>query len=62
MSLELTIVMLVASWLAVATAMLWGVMRVSRRHHSHTVTPPAPPRVKPERQSRVRPVTVHRAV
>lgn len=38
MSLELTIVMLVASWLAVATAMLWGVMRVSRRHHPHTVT------------------------
>ncbi|NAO26804.1 hypothetical protein EWW49_08415 [Pseudomonas syringae] len=33
MSLELTIVMLIASWLAVASAMLWGVMRVSRRHH-----------------------------
>ncbi|MCF5651929.1 hypothetical protein GIV49_20530 [Pseudomonas syringae] len=33
MSLELTIVMLIASWLAVASAMLWGVMRVSRRRH-----------------------------
>ncbi|WP_188056955.1 hypothetical protein [Pseudomonas syringae] len=33
MSLELTIVMLIASWLAVASAMLWGVMRISRRHH-----------------------------
>ncbi|GFZ72971.1 hypothetical protein PSE10C_37130 [Pseudomonas amygdali pv. eriobotryae] len=33
MSLELTIVMLLASWLAVASAMLWGVMRISRRHH-----------------------------
>ncbi len=29
MSLELTIVMLTASWLAVSSAMLWGVMRVS---------------------------------
>ncbi|KPB30757.1 Uncharacterized protein AC518_2399 [Pseudomonas syringae pv. syringae] len=25
--------MLIASWLAVASAMLWGVMRISRRHH-----------------------------
>ncbi len=33
MSLEMTIVMLIAAWLAVATAMLWGVMRISRRHH-----------------------------
>ncbi|KAA8714959.1 hypothetical protein [Pseudomonas cannabina] len=33
MSLELTIVMLTASWLAVSSAMLWGVMRVSRRRH-----------------------------
>ncbi|MCF4998213.1 hypothetical protein GIW70_17340 [Pseudomonas syringae] len=33
MSLTLTIVMLIAGWLAVATAMLWGVLRISRRHH-----------------------------
>ncbi|MCD5994509.1 hypothetical protein KDX38_12975 [Pseudomonas sp. CDFA 602] len=38
MSLELTIVMLIASWLAVATAMLWGVLRISRRHHPRSVT------------------------
>ncbi|KPW60266.1 Uncharacterized protein ALO80_01602 [Pseudomonas caricapapayae] len=37
MSLELTIVMLIASWLAVASAMLWGVMRISRRHHQPRV-------------------------
>jgi ABC-type nickel/cobalt efflux system permease component RcnA len=35
MSLEMTIVMLIAAWLAVAAAMLWGVMRISRRHHHH---------------------------
>ena len=33
MSLGMTIVMLIAGWMAVACAMLWGVMRVSRRHH-----------------------------
>jgi len=34
MSLGMTIVMLIAAWLAVAAAMLWGVMRISRRHHA----------------------------
>lgn len=29
----MTIVMLIAGWLAVALAMLWGVLRISRRHH-----------------------------
>ncbi|EJL98617.1 hypothetical protein PMI23_01524 [Pseudomonas sp. GM24] len=40
MSLTMTIVMLIAGWLAVATAMLWGVLRISRRHH-HPVEPAA---------------------
>lgn len=40
MSLEMTIVMLIAAWLAVACAMLWGVMRIARRHH-HPVRPAA---------------------
>ncbi len=35
MSLTMTIVMLIAGWLAVATAMLWGVLRITRRHHHH---------------------------
>ncbi|UHC82156.1 hypothetical protein LS633_27875 [Pseudomonas sp. NIBR-H-19] len=35
MSLTMTIVMLIAGWLAVATAMLWGVLRIARRHHHH---------------------------
>jgi len=41
MNLEMTIVMLIAAWLAVAGAMLWGVMRISRRHHPHYRTPPS---------------------
>jgi len=41
MSLGMTIVMLIAAWMAVATAMLWGVMRISRRHH-HRETGIAP--------------------
>ncbi|WP_256591032.1 MULTISPECIES: hypothetical protein [unclassified Pseudomonas] len=42
MSLALTIVMLISGWLAVATAMLWGVLRITRRHH-HLPVPPAAP-------------------
>jgi hypothetical protein len=41
MSLTMTIVMLIAGWLAVAAAMLWGVLRISRRHHHHSVQPTA---------------------
>lgn len=45
MGLGMIIVMLVVGWLAVAGAMLWGVLRISRRHHPHhqsTAVPPAP--------------------
>ncbi|WP_457970092.1 hypothetical protein M1D68_09265 [Pseudomonas sp. R4-84] len=38
MSLMTTILMLVFGWLSVAAAMLWGVLRIARRHH------PAPTR------------------
>ncbi|MEB0008170.1 hypothetical protein QN375_10815 [Pseudomonas sp. MH9.2] len=34
---EITIAMLIAAWLAVAAAMLWGVMRISRRHHHREI-------------------------
>ncbi|AHZ68362.1 hypothetical protein C1X35_10060 [Pseudomonas sp. FW306-1C-G01A] len=37
MSLTMTIVMLISGWLAVAAAMLWGVLRITRRHHHHPV-------------------------
>lgn len=40
MSLTTTILMLVFGWLSVAMAMLWGVLRITRRHHH---VPPAQP-------------------
>ena len=56
MSLTMTIVMLIAGWLAVATAMLWGVLRISRRHHHHPAQ--RAPAEKSEKQ-RGRHVTAH---
>jgi hypothetical protein len=56
MSLTMTIVMLVFGWLAVAAAMLWGVLRISRRHHHHSVQ--SAPVAKTD-QSTNRPATAH---
>jgi hypothetical protein len=42
MSLATTIFMLVCGWLTVAAAMLWGVLRITRRHHHPHVTPTKP--------------------
>jgi hypothetical protein len=47
MSLTTTILMLVFGWLSVATAMLWGVLRITRRHHH--VPPRAEKTAKPAR-------------
>ncbi|MGY2224527.1 hypothetical protein ACW9IK_17700 [Pseudomonas gingeri] len=33
MSLIVTVALLILGWLAVAAAMLWGILRISRRHH-----------------------------
>ncbi|WP_296249782.1 hypothetical protein [Pseudomonas sp. UBA4194] len=52
MSLALIIFMLVTAWLAVAAAMLWGVLRIARRHQHH------PPRLEAEKPIE-RPTTVH---
>ena len=41
MSLTMAIVMMVGAWILVAAAMLWGVMRIARRHQH----PAPPPRV-----------------
>ena len=46
MSLTMTIVMLIGGWLAVAAAMLWGVLRITRRHHHHPAH--SEPVVKPD--------------
>lgn len=43
MSLGMIIVMLVLGWFAVAGAMLWGVLRISRRHHPHHQSSAVPP-------------------
>lgn len=40
MSLTMTIVMLISGWLAVAAAMLWGVLRITRRHHHPALSAP----------------------
>ena len=36
----LTIFLLIAGWLAVAGAMLWGLMRISRHHHPQVQAKP----------------------
>lgn len=54
MSLTMTIVMLIAGWLAVATAMLWGVLRIARRHHPVQTAP-----VDKVDKHRVRHATAH---
>ena len=56
MSLTMTIVMLISGWLAVAAAMLWGVLRITRRHHHHPVQ--SAPVAKTD-QPGARPATAH---
>ncbi|WP_174244825.1 hypothetical protein [Pseudomonas sp. S35] len=45
MSLATTIAMLICGWLAVAGAMLWGVLRITRRHHHPHVKTTKPHKV-----------------
>lgn len=51
MSLTMAILMLVGMWISVAAAMLWGVLRIVRRHSHHHL----PPQVQPKQQSVRRP-------
>lgn len=50
MSLTMAILMLVGMWLSVAAAMLWGVMRIVRRHSQHHVPPQAPAKAQAARR------------
>ncbi|MFJ5296191.1 hypothetical protein ACIQAL_06660 [Pseudomonas sp. NPDC088368] len=59
MSLGMTIVMLIAAWLAVAGAMLWGVMRISRRHHPHYRNSETTPKSAPMNARKPRHATAH---
>ncbi|WP_177523020.1 hypothetical protein [Pseudomonas sp. v388] len=47
MSLAMTIFSMIAAWLAIACAMLWGVLRVSRRHQAPVDHRPAAARYRP---------------
>lgn len=41
MSLTVAILMMIGAWLAIAIAMLWGVLRIARRrHHARPVARP----------------------
>ncbi|MDR6958637.1 hypothetical protein J2W43_002619 [Pseudomonas brassicacearum] len=53
MSLTTTILMLIFGWLSVATAMLWGVLRITRRHHH------APPQAEKTAKSTRRHAAAH---
>ncbi|WP_150817645.1 hypothetical protein [Pseudomonas fluorescens] len=35
MSLAMTIFSMIAAWMAISLAMLWGVLRIARRHQSY---------------------------
>ena len=53
MSLTMAILMLVGMWLSVAAAMLWGVLRIVRRHSQHHHLPPKPvAKAQPVRRTR----------
>lgn len=52
MSLTMAIFMLVGAWLSVAAAMLWGVLRIARRHHPHYTLPKKTNEAVPARRGR----------
>ncbi|WP_166569069.1 hypothetical protein [Pseudomonas sp. R5(2019)] len=52
MSPTMTIVMLIGAWLAVAAAMLWGVVRIARRHHPRQYPQAAPSKTAQRKQVR----------
>lgn len=49
MSLTIAITLMIGAWLLVAAAMLWGVLRIARRHHQPMVGRPekTPANVQP---------------
>jgi hypothetical protein len=41
MSLTIAITLMIGAWLLVAGAMLWGVLRIARRHHHPAAQQPS---------------------
>lgn len=39
MSLAMTIFSMIAAWMAIATSMLWGMLRIARRHQADMHAP-----------------------
>jgi len=59
MSLTMAILMLVGMWLSVAAAMLWGVLRIVRRHSQHHHLPSQAPAKAPSVRRARRHAGVH---
>jgi len=59
MSPVLMIVMLICAWMAVALAMLWGMLRLSRRHHPTPQNKPQETPAERRRHTHGRPLHGH---
>ena len=57
MSLAMTLFSLIAAWFAIALAMLWGVLRIARRHQPHV--PAQPEKSREQRFATAPPVLKH---
>jgi hypothetical protein len=53
------IVMLICAWMAVALAMLWGMLRLSRRHHPTARQKPREAPGAPRRDAHRKPLHGH---
>ncbi|AQW68305.1 hypothetical protein IRZ81_14045 [Pseudomonas putida] len=51
MNMTLAIIMLVCMWLSVAVAMLWGVLRIARRHAQPVAQTQPRPQPAPARRA-----------
>lgn len=57
MSLAMTLFSLIAAWFAIALAMLWGVLRIARRHQPQVQ--PKPEKARPQRFATALPALKH---
>lgn len=59
MSLAMTLFSLIAAWFAIALAMLWGVLRIARRHQPPVQARAQADNVRPRRFTQVVPALKH---